>query len=269
MSPGRTVSTRCIAGSSLGAPAPFRAATAGRAASPRKVLALYAGSCKAPACAACASATAPATRSGTFASCARRRALACCGPFPFRRGIVLRALQCAASGGVHGANTCDKCATDVGSLRCTWIHRRAAPAGPAWPCEGVCAPSMRRCSASSSVRRRGPAGGSGQGHAATWEHCAHLLAPVGVPEDTLSHCPQRWQVCGRWEAGDQGSRRRSQRSSHRWPRGPPEFQQAGADTAPVVPTERFLPDRLPRVVLEYPVVVEGRNEVMPRRAGVP
>ena len=52
---------------------------------------------------------------------------------------MLRALQGAAAGGGQGANTCDRCATDVGSRRCTWIHRRAAPAGPAWPCEGVCA----------------------------------------------------------------------------------------------------------------------------------
>ena len=129
--------------------------------------ALPAGSCRAAACAACASATALATRPHTVASCARRRVPACSGPFPLRRGIVLRALQCAASGGGQGAKTCDNCATDVGSLRCTWIHRRAAPAGPAWPCEGVCVPLMRRCSASSSVLRRGPAGGSGQGHAAT------------------------------------------------------------------------------------------------------
>ena len=52
-------------------------------------------------------------------------------------------------------------------------------------------------------------------------------------------------------------------------KGDPEFQQAGTDTAPVVPTEHFLPDCLPRVVGEYPMVVEGRYEVTPRRAGVP
>ena len=48
-----------------------------------------------------------------------------------------------------------------------------------------------------------------------------------------------------------------------------EFQQAGADTALVVPTEHFLPDRLPRVVGEEPVVVEGRDEVISCRAGLP
>ena len=78
---------------------------------------------------------------------------------------------------------------------------------------------MRRCKASSSVRLRGSAGGSGQGHASTWEHCVHLLAPVGAAEDTVSHYQQRWQVCGRWEGGDQGPRQRSQRSSHLWQRG--------------------------------------------------
>ena len=89
---------------------------------------------------------------------------------------------------------CDRCATSVGSLGCTWIQRKAAPEGLAWPCEGVCAPSMRPCSALSSVRRCGPAGGAAQGHAATWEHCVHLLVPVGVAEDTVSNSPQRWQA---------------------------------------------------------------------------
>ena len=91
---------------------------------------------------------------------------------------MLRALQSVAAGGGQGANTCDRYATDVGSRRCTWIHRRVAPAGPARSCEAACAPPMRRGKASYSVRLCGPAGGSGQGHAATWEHCAHLLSPL-------------------------------------------------------------------------------------------
>ena len=49
----------------------------------------------------------------------------------------------------------------------------------------------------------------------------------------------------------------------------PAAQQAGADTAPVVPVERLLPDLLPRVVRENPVVMEGGSEAIPRRAGVP
>ena len=132
MSPCQTAfMTRCIAGSSVGGPVAFRACTAGRAASLRKFLALPAGSCGAAAFAACASAITPATRPQMVASCAWRWALACFGPIPLRRGIVLRALQCAVSVGGQGANRCDKCATHVGSLRCTWIHRRAAPEGPA------------------------------------------------------------------------------------------------------------------------------------------
>ena len=78
---------------------------------------------------------------------------------------------------------------------------------------------MRRRKASSSVRLRGPPGGSGQGHAATWVHRAHLLAPVDAVEDTVSHSHQSRQVCGRWEGGDQGSRWRSQRSSDLCRRG--------------------------------------------------
>ena len=37
--------------------------------------------------------------------------------------------------------------------------------------------------------------------------------------------------------------------------GVPDFQQAGADAAPVVPAERFLSDLPPRVVGENHVVV--------------
>ena len=51
--------------------------------------------------------------------------------------------------------------------------------------------------------------------------------------------------------------------------GVSELQQAGADAAPVVPAKRLLPDFLPRVVGENPVVAEGGNEVIPRQAGVP
>ena len=50
---------------------------------------------------------------------------------------------------------------------------------------------MRRWSTCSSVRQRGPGGDSGQGHAATWEHCVHLLVLVGAAEYTVSHSPER------------------------------------------------------------------------------
>ena len=52
-------------------------------------------------------------------------------------------------------------------------------------------------------------------------------------------------------------------------KGVPELQQAGADAAPVVPAKRPLPDLLPRVVRENSGVLEGGDEVIPRRAGVP
>ena len=202
------------------------------------------------------------------ASCALRRALVCPGPSPRRRGMVRRALQRAAAGGGQGANTCDRCATDVGSRRCTWIHIRAAPAGPARSCEGACAPSMRRCKASSSVRLRGPAGGSGQGHAATWAHRAHLLAPVDAAEDKVSHSPGS---AGVWEVGGRQPRVEMAEPEVVPPllEGVPDLRQAGADVAPVVPAERLPLDLPPRVVRENPVVVEGGDEVVPRRAGVP
>ena len=48
-----------------------------------------------------------------------------------------------------------------------------------------------------------------------------------------------------------------------------ELQEPGADAAPLIPVEPLLPDLLPRVVGENPVVAEGGDEVIPRRAGVP
>ena len=41
----------------------------------------------------------------------------------------------------------------------------------------------------------------------------HPLVHADMVEDTLSHAPQRWQVRGRWEVGDQGKSRGSQKSS--------------------------------------------------------
>ena len=51
--------------------------------------------------------------------------------------------------------------------------------------------------------------------------------------------------------------------------GVPDLQQAGADAAPVVLAKRLPLDLLPTVIGEDPVVVEGGDEVVPRRAGVP
>ena len=52
------------------------------------------------------------------------------------------------------------------------------------------------------------------------------------------------------------------------PEGVPDLQQAGADAAPVVLAKRLPLDLLPRVAGEDPVVVEGGDEVVPRRVGV-
>ena len=141
--------------------------------------------------------------------------------------------------------------------------------GPARSCEGACAPLMRWCKASSSVRLCGPEGGSGQGHAATWEHCAHLLVRVGAADDTVWNFPA--EVAGVWEVGGRrpGAETVEPEVVSPLAEGVPELQQAGADVAPVVPAERLLPDLLPCVVGENPVVVEGVNEVIPRRAGGP
>ena len=51
--------------------------------------------------------------------------------------------------------------------------------------------------------------------------------------------------------------------------GVPDHQQAGGDAAPVVPAEHLPLDLPPLVVGENPVVVEGGDEVVPHRAGVP
>ena len=51
--------------------------------------------------------------------------------------------------------------------------------------------------------------------------------------------------------------------------GFPDLQQAGADAALVVHAERLPLDLPPRVVAENPVVMEGGNEVVSLRAGVP
>ena len=164
MSPGWTAFTiRCIAGSSVGVPAPFRARTAARAVSLRKALALPVRSRRAAACASCASAGAFVTRPRTAASCALRRALVCPGPSPRRPGMVLRALQRAAAGGGQGANTCDRCATDVGSPGARGSTEGQRPRGPRVRvrrcvpprCSGAGPPPLCACAGLWEVRARG------------------------------------------------------------------------------------------------------------------
>ena len=102
---------------------------------------------------------------------------------------------------------------------------------------------MCRCSASSSVRHRGPGGGSAQGHAATWEHRVHLLVPA---------CP------GEVTVGGQGPRAEPQpKVIPASGKGVSKLQVAGADAAPVVSAECLLPDCLPCVGGVHPLVVKA------------
>ena len=73
-----------------------------------------------------------------------------------------------------------------------------------------------------------------------------------------------------WEVGGRGSGVKAAEPEIVPPlvKGAAELQQASADAAPVVSVERVLPDRLPCVVREYPVIVEGRYEVNPLRPEV-
>ena len=49
--------------------------------------------------------------------------------------------------------------------------------------------------------------------------------------------------------------------------GASELQQLGADAAPVVSAKRLLPDCLPCIIRQYPVVVEGCYESIQLRGG--
>ena len=126
---------------------------------------------------------------------------------------------------------------------------------PAWPCEGVVAPALRRCSTSSS--------GFGHGFAATLDHHVHLLVPAGMAEDSVSCAPQRQQVCGRWQAGNQGTSLQRYRSLQR-----SEFQQTGANVARVVVVELFVSSLSPRVRGKHPVPVQCCDAVVPLWAEV-
>ena len=189
MSPCRTAFTiRRIAGSSAGAPAPFRARKAGRAASLRKVLALPAGLCWAAACASCASVTASATKPRTAASCAPRRALVCSGPFPFRRGMVLRALQTRRRAGIRAR-------TRATGARRTWDPagargstggrlprgRRGRVRGCSRPrCAGAKPPPPCACAGPRAVQARGtrPPGSTAR---MCWRPSALQRIPCRIP----------------------------------------------------------------------------------------
>ena len=78
------------------------------------------------------------------------------------------------------------------------------------------------------------------------------------------------EVAGVWEVGGLGPGIEAAEPEIVPPlaKGASELLQVGTDAAPVVSAERSLPDRLPCVGGEYPVVMQGRYEVNPLRAGV-
>ena len=169
-------------------------------------------------------------------------------PVLLRRGISLRAVQCAASGGGQGANTCDKCATDVGSLRCTWAPQKGGPRGARLTMRGGLRAlgAVLPCLLSRApVRARGWVGPGARGNLAA------LRAPVGARGRGGGYCvPLPAEVAGVQEVAGRGPavEAREPEIVPALAKGASELQQVGVDTAPVVPTERFLSDHLPCVV---------------------
>ena len=87
----------------------------------------------------------------------------------------------------------------------------------------------------------------------------------------VAACPCPVPPAGlRLRTGEEALQRRMEgTSSHRWRRGPRSSSWRARRRRRLSLLSVSLPDRLPRVVREYPVVVEGRYEVISRRAGVP
>ena len=133
---------------------------------------------------------------------------------------------------------------------------------------GVCSPdapvqSLLFCA---PVRARGRFGPGAR------SHLGALRAPVGACWRCRGHrVAFPAEVAGVWEVGGRrpGAEMAEPEVVPPLLEGVPNLQQAGADAAPVVPAELLLLDLPPRVVGENPVIVEGGDEVIPRRAGVP
>ena len=123
-----------------------------------------------------------------------------------------------------------------------------------------------------SLLLRAPVRARGRFEPGAHGHLGALRAPVGARRRCGGHrVAFPAEVAGVWEVG--GRRPRAEMAEPEavppLSEGVPDLQQAGADAAPVVPAERLPLDLPPRVVGENPVVVEGGDEVIPRRAGVP
>ena len=133
---------------------------------------------------------------------------------------------------------------------------------------GVCSPDapVQSLLLRAPVRARGRLGPGARGHLGA------LRAPVGARRRCGGHrVAFPAEVAGVREVGgrQRGAETAEPEVVPPLAEGVPDLQQAGADAAPVVPAERLLPDLPPCVVGENPVVVEGGDEVIPRRAGVP
>ena len=117
-----------------------------------------------------------------------------------------------------------------------------------------------------SVRARGRFQPGARGHLGA------LRAPVGARQCCAGYrLSFPAELAGLWEVKGRrsGAKTAEPEVVPQLAKGFLDLQQAGADTAPVVPAERLQPDLLPRVLGENPVVVEDGDEVLPRRAGVP
>ena len=133
---------------------------------------------------------------------------------------------------------------------------------------GVCSPNalVQSLFFRAPVRAHGTFGPGVRGHLGA------LRAPDGARWRCGGHrVAFPAEVAGVWEVGERrpGAETADPESSDPLAEGVPELQQAGADAAPVVPAERLLPDLLPCVVGENPLLVEGGDEASPRRTGVP
>ena len=133
---------------------------------------------------------------------------------------------------------------------------------------GLCSPDapVQSLLLRAPVQARGGLGPGARGHLGA------LRAPVGACRLRGGHrVAFPTEVAGAWEVGGRrpGAEIAEPEVVPPPSQGVPDLQQAGADAAPVVPAERLLLDLPPRVVGGNPVVVEGGDEVLPRRAGAP
>ena len=126
-------------------------------------------------------------------------------------------------------------------------------------------PPLQRLLFCPPVQARGRLGPGARGHLGA------LRAPVGARRCGGGHrITLPAELAGVWEVGGRGAgvKGEEQEIVRLLAKNVPELQQAGANAAPIVSVERFLLNRLPLIVRDYPVVVEGRYDVFPVPAGL-